>query len=250
MANTRITARPGDFVDLNMTFLRNGVPQSPFALRRIDIYRSSPRPGNIEGSIIFTDPLSTTYPSPATEIDTGEFVAPFYVPENFVTGDIYFDVWHFIGTDDGRTDLDDESSWISQRGEFWVFDDVWLTDDELSTIRLGFEPLDKKFRRGEIRKLEVAVHPLPLYDYDFNMLTPIIPQLNPRISIYTHNCELLVQDAPCQMGVRQGAHRNSPFVVQCLLDTRTLIRGAYQYVIKVNIENKTLISPRFNFVIQ
>lgn len=248
----RVAGRLNNIVNLNMKMLRNGIPTSPYAIRRIDIYRSSIRPGNIVASIAFPDPSNTIYPSPAVEDSEGEFSVPFLVPSNFVVDDVYFDVWHFISDDPATDGIDDENLWISQNGMFWVFEDVWLSDDDLLTKRLGFEPLDKKFRRGEVRKLEVALHPLPKYNYDFNHISPTIPQLSPTISISTPkpDCELLVKDASCQIGVRQGAHRNSPFVVQCLLDTRSLLRGTYEYVIKVNIGSQTLMSPKFYFTVQ
>lgn len=246
----RVAGRIGNIVNLNMRFLRNGILQNPFALRQIDIYRSAPTAANIVSTIVFPDPSDSLYPTPATNSDSGVFNVPFLVPDNFVTNDIYFDVWRFLGPDNGSTDLNDESHWISQSGIFWVFDDVWLTDDELRSKRLGFEPLDKKFRRGEIRKLEVAIHPLPLYDYGYNQLAPTIAQLSPTISIYTAYDELLVSDAPCQIGVRQGAHRNSPFVVQSLIDTKTLVIGLYKYKIKVNLGQDIIISPIFNFIVQ
>jgi hypothetical protein len=235
-----------------MNMLRNAVPQSPFAIRRVDIYRSSPRPGNLVAEVLFPSNTDPSYPSPAVENGPGDFTVAFSIPEDFVTNDVYFDVWHFVGSDPGTVGIDDESRWISQMGMFWVFEDIWLTDDELRTKRLGFEPLDRKFRRGEIRNLEVAIHPLPKYDYDYNQITPIIPQLAPTISIYTPkpDCELIIQDAPCKVGIRQGHHRNSPFVIQCLLDTRSLIRGTYQYAVKVNVGPEIIISPRFNFTVQ
>ena len=233
-----------------MRTLRNGQPQSPFALREINIYRGSISPGNIVATIPFPDPSSTAYPFPATEIAVGEFVVPFLVPQEFVTCDVYFDVWSFLGTDPGTAGLDDTSHWISQRGMFWVFDDVWISDDDLRSLRIGFEPLDKKLRRGELRTIEVAIHPLPLYDYEYNVMAPIIPQLSPTMTIHTDRDELIASDAPCQVGIRQGRSLNSPYVVQCLIDTRTLTRGTYKYTIKTKIGDKTIISPRFNFTIQ
>jgi hypothetical protein len=247
---SRINARLGSIVNLNMRMLRNGAPQTPYALREITIYRGSIRPGNVVATIPFPDPDGTTYPFPATEVAPGEFVVPFAVPEDFVPCDVYYDVWSFLGDDPGTDGVDATNLWISQTGAFWVYDDVWISDDDLQTLRLGFDPLDKKLRRGELRTIEVGIHPLPLYDYNYNILTPIIPQLNPTITIHTTNCELIVADAPCKVGIRQGKHRNAPYVIQCLVDTRTLLRGTYSYTVKVNIEDRTLISPRFHFTIQ
>lgn len=233
-----------------MTILRNGAPESPYALRRIDIYRGSPRPGQLVASVIFPDPADTSYPSPAEEVGPGQFHVPFLIPDDFVPGEIYLDVWHFLGDDPGTEGPDDESLWMSQSGMFWVYDDVWISDDELHTKKLTFEPLDKKLRRGEIRTIEVAIHPIPLYDYDFNKMAPLIPQLEPSITIHTSFDELIVEDSPCKIGIRQGANRNSPFVVQCTVDTRTLLRGTYKYRIKTNIGPNTIISPIFYFTVQ
>ena len=83
---SRVAGRIGSIVDLNMTILRNSVPTSPYAIRKIDIYRGSPRPGQLVATIVFPEPDSTTYPSPAIEDGPGQFRVPFLVPEDFVPG--------------------------------------------------------------------------------------------------------------------------------------------------------------------
>jgi len=251
----RVAGRLGNQVRLNMQFLHNGISEEPFALRRIDIYRGFIRLGNIVGQIIFPEPTETGYPDPAIQDphDPGSFEAIFEAPSDLVPCDVYFDVWNFIPENPGATaDLDDENLWVAQTGRFWLFDDVWIGDDELRSLSIGFEPLDKQLCRGEIRTLEVAIHPLPKYSYDFNALAPIIPQLSPTITIETVNGELLsgLVNAPCKIGIRQGHHRNSPFVIQCQLDTRLLLRGTYRYVVQVQIEDKTIISDKFSFTLQ
>ena len=246
----RVAGRLGNTVSLNMKTLRNGRLQAPFALRRIDIYRGSIRPANQIDTINFSDPTDTGYPAPAIEGATGCFEVLYDAPEDLVPNEIYFDVWHFVGSDPGTANIDDERLWISQTGMFWLYHDTWIIDDELITKRIGFEPLDKKLRRGEIRTIEVAIHPLPKYDYDFNKIAPIIPQLRPTISIRTSHNELIVNNVPCDIGVRQGHHRNSPFVVQCQIDTRTLVRGTHNYIIQVNIDDNTIASPKFYFTVQ
>jgi len=246
----RIAGRIGSLTNLNMSILRNGKPESPYALRRIDIFRGSARPGQKVSSIIFPDPEGTAYPSPATEISAGIFSVQFLVPDTFVPCEVYIDVWHFSGQDPITGDPEDESLWISQSGMFWIFDDTWIADDDLQTKRIGFEPLDKKLRRGEIRTIEVAIHPLPMYDYDFNKFAPMISQFQPKMTLWTARDELLAKSAVCKIGVRQGHNRNSPFVVQCVLDTRTLVRGTYKYVIEINVDNNVIISPKFNFTVQ
>ena len=237
-----------------MRILRNGIPQNPAAIRRVDIYRGFIRAGNLVASIPFVEPSDPSYPFPAIVDSTnpGHFQVLFDAPEDFSHNDIYFDVWRIIGPDQGTgADLDDESQWISQMGMFWLYDDVWIAEDELFTKRLGFEPLDKKLRRGEIRTLEVAIHPLPKYSYDYNLLAPIIPQLQPTVTIRTSYDETItgLVDIPCTIGLRQGHNLNSPFVVQCTIDTRTLVRGMYRYFVKVNIGGSILASPKFSFTV-
>lgn len=245
----RVSGRVGEIVALNMNFYHNRVLSSPFAIRRIDIFRASLKPEDLVAQVVFPSPVETAYPAPGIEINPGMFEVNFAVPETFVPNDAYFDVWYFIGEDPGTAGFDNENLWNFQTGQFWLFDDVWVSDDELLSKRLGFEPLDKKFKRGEIRNLEIGIHPLPKYDYDFNKIAPIIPQLSPSITVWTIHDELLLSDVPCKIGVRQGHHRNSPFVIQCLLDTRTLIRGTYRYVVKVNIGRDVIISDKFHFVV-
>jgi len=189
-----------------MRFIRNGEGAMPFAIRRIDIYRGFIRHSNLVGQIPFVDPSDSTYPFPAAQStdDLSQYYVIFDAPETLVPDDIYFDVWHFIGDDHGSIDIDDESLWISQNGIFYLFDDVWLANDDLQTIRLGFEPLDKNFKRGEIRTIEVAIYPLPLYDHNWNLIAPLIPQLYPTMTVYTSYGELIdgLVDAPCTMGIR------------------------------------------------
>lgn len=250
MSYPRVAGRIGNIVNLNMTMLRNNVPQTPYALRSIDIYQGFIRGDKKVAEIIFSDPSDTAYPYPAVEVSEGEFIVPFEIPDTFNPCEIYYDVWNFVGADPAPDSINDQSLWVSQTGMFWAYDDVWLVDDELFTKRIGFEPLDKKFRKKEIRTLEVAIHPLPMYDYDFNKLAPLIPQLNPTIEIWTTRCELLIQDAPCRIGIRQGHNRNSPFVIQYTLDTTSLFVGMYKYIITVNLGNETIKSPEFSLSVQ
>lgn len=251
MINPRVAGRLGTQVELNMQFNRNAEPDDPFAIRRIDIYRGSVRPENLITQIPIADPSSTIYPFPIVAgTDIGSFTVIFEAPDDLVPGDIYFDVWNFLGDDPGTAGIDDESLWIAQEGRFYLFDDVWVLDDLLSTLNVDFEPLDKNLRRGEIRTIELAVYPLPLYDHDWNKLIPIIPQLDPKITIKTNYDELIADQAPCRMGVRQDANRNSPFVIQCLIDTRTLLRGTYKYFITVQLGDQIITSDYYYFTVQ
>ena len=235
-----------------MSFTHNGQKEDPFAIRRIDIYRGFVRPGQLVGQIIIPPPGDPMYPFPLIhDTGAGHFEALFAIPDDFAVDDVYVDVWSFLAEDPG-TDIDDESLWLSQKGQFWVLDDVWIADDELQTKRLGFEPLDKHLKRGEIRTIEIALHPLPKHDYDYNKFAPAISQLQPTITITTTHKEQIagLVDAPCRIGIRQGAS-NSPFVVQCLIDTRLLLRGAYRYRIKIPLsDGSVVISDEFSFTVQ
>lgn len=245
----RVAGRLGNIVSLNMQFLHNGVLESPYAIRQIDIYRGSFR-NLVDQITVFPSPDDPLYPSPINELSEGIYELNWEVPDNLVPNDIYIDVWHFIPT--AVTDIDDRSNWISQSGNFWLFDDIWITDDQLREFSFNLEPLDKQFRRGEIRPIELAIHPLPKYSYDFNLLAPIIPNLNPTITIKTYCDELLsgLINVPCEIGIRQDHNRNSPFVVKCLLDTRSLIRGTYKYYINFTLLEQFLIKGPFYFTIQ
>lgn len=246
MANLpRISSRTGGTVDLNVTFYRNGVAEDPFAIRRIDIYEGSEKPENLVAQIPISDPTDALYPAPLLKplMGTGSpipgaFILPFDIPSTFNAPVVYLDVWRFIGTDLGTGgDLNDETLWSSQCNKFWVFPDGFYLDDGLVVPRFGFEALDKTFRKPEVRSLEVGLMPLPLYDFDFNRIAPIIPQLRALITIQTENCELLVDRAPCRIGIRQGSYRTNPFVIQYQLDTADFLVGTYVYRITLLLPN-------------
>lgn len=244
----RISGRTGSSIALNATFYLNGVPTDPFAIRRIDIFQGSEKPENLVAQIPIPLPTDLTYPSPLIKPVNGSgdpipgaFTLVFDVPSDFVAPSVYIDVWRFVGQDPGTSgsdvDLDNEAFWKSQCNRFWIFADGFFIDDGLVVPRLGFEAIDKVFRKPEVRTLEVGIVPLPLYDFDFNRIAPIIPQLNAFITIQTDNCELLVDKAPCRLGVRQGSFRTHPFVVQFTLDTNTFLVGTYQYRITLELPN-------------
>jgi len=259
MADSRISTHTGGTVALNVTFLHNGVPENPFAIRRIDIYQGSEKPENLVAQVPVVNSDDDFYPSPVIQdVDEsgnprpGMFTLFFDVPADFIAPSAYVDVWRFIGTDPGGTDVDfdDETLWHSQCNRFFVFADNFYLDDGLVVPRLAFEPLDKVFRKPEIRDLEVGIMPLPLYDYDFNRITPIIPQLKAFISISTENCELLVSEDPCRIGIRQGSYRSNPFSIQYRLDTTQFLVGTYLYRIKVQLpDGTTRLSDDLRFTI-
>lgn len=272
----RISARRGQVVDLNVDFVNNGVLADPYAIRRVEIYKSQVVPHNLVSNVVITDPTDPIYPSPLcrdtiesppgecctepSEPETpiaGKYHLPFAIPPEFEVPDVYFDVWYFyptnpcgeFGTDITECDIDDpnyDDMMVKCCHRFWVYPDEWFCDDRLQTVRFGFEPLDQRFQSPENRTLEVGLMPLPLYDYNFNLVNPIIPFLNPTITIETQNCELLVDEEPCRIGIRQGSYRSNPWVIQYDLDTRRFLKGTYRYFIKLTLPNgSTRVSRKF-----
>jgi hypothetical protein len=249
-----------------MRFMRGGVATAPYAIRKVDIYKTQIIPSNLIASFVVVDPCDPNYPSPieyiradtecglcGTEGEIGAIVPGEYkllleIPADASVPDVYFDVWSYMPTNpcelestgitgcvlgtDGCPDLDNPefSGYILQTcGRFWVYADSWDGDDSLTAIRLGFEPLDQKFNQPEIRPLEIGIMPLPLYDYDFNLVAPILPQLIGTISVSTENNEVIVDEAPMTIGLRQGSYRSNPYVFRYMVDTSKFLKGTYQY---------------------
>lgn len=269
-AFSRLSARRGQVVDLNVDFLKGGVLTDPFAIRFVEIYKSQVVPHNLVATIPIVTPDDTLYPSPAcqesetssTDTDiAGKYHLPFSIPEDFEVPDVYFDVWYYfaddpcedVGTGTEPCDIDDEdfdAQLIKCCHRFWVYPDEWFCDDRLQTIRFGFEPLDQKFHNPENRPLEVGLMPLPLYDYNFNLVNPIIPFLQSSITVETQNCELLVDSSPCSIGIRHGSYRSNPWVVKYDLDTTKFLKGTYRYFIKLTLpDGSTRVSRKFIFTI-
>lgn len=276
----RISARRGQTVDLNIDFYRSGVLTDPYAIRYIEIYKTQVLPHNLVTTIPVVDVDDTLYPSPVcqeteaaedgeccTEPEedttpiTGKFHLPYAIPNDFEVPDVYFDVWYYfptnpcegVGTEGTACDIDDDefaSQLLRCCKQFWIYPDEWFCSDGLQTVRFGFEPLDQRFQSPEIRPLEVGLMPLPLYDYNFNLVNPLIPFLRPTISIETMNKELLVACEACTIGIRQGSYRSNPWVVQYLLDTSKFLIGTYQYKITLNLPDGTSrVSKKFIFTV-
>lgn len=266
----RISARRGQVADLNVDFYQNGELSDPYAIRYVEIYKTSVAPHNLLATIPVVGPDDALYPSPViqetTSDDTAELAAgkyhlPYAIPDDFPVPDVYFDVWYYYaenpcdptaGTDPTAStecDIDDvqnESKLLSCCHRFWVYPDEWFCNDGLQTVRFGFEPLDQKFHKPEFRPLEIGLMPLPLYDYNFNLVNPLIPFLEPTISIETQNCELLTDKAPCRIGIRQGSYRSNPWVIQYDLDTSGFLKGTYRYWICLTLpDGTTRISRKF-----
>jgi len=249
----RISGRLGQLIGLDATFYRDGIPIYPYALRMVKIYKQSVDSSNLVAQIPFPYPDSSDYPEPAI-IDPhkpGFFKVLFDVPSDLPVPNIYFDVWYFVPDSLGSDhDLDDESKWLNQCNRFWLYPDGWYLNDGLITPRLAFEPLDVKFRSGESRYLEVGMMPLPLYDYEYNLIVPMLPYIQATIKVMTRNCEVLVDGDEMLIGLRQGSYRSNPFVVKYLLDTTKFLIGTYNYRVKLQMPSgETIISPDFTFTI-
>ena len=272
MAYNRISARRGQEVNLDISFLRGGILTDPFAIYRIEIFRGSVAAENIVDAIEVASPDSSSYPYPlvrqpdlddppvvcpsppdcddgSTSVvdNVGRFRLVWDVPSDAIVPDVYFDVWYWFSTDprtgSGSGSADELSSHeedlLSQCNRFWVYPDDWYADGGLDTIRLGFEPLDIKFRKPERRPVEVGIMPLPLYDYNYNLVAPIIPYLEPTISIWTENGEAIISNAACTIKIRQGSYRSNPWVISYMLDTCNFFIGTYKYRVKVALPDGT-----------
>jgi len=257
MANKRIAARRGQTVNLDATFYRNGVPTDPYAIRKVEIYQTAVEASNLLTTVPLLDPTDSLYPSPAVKTATGLYYLPFDVPTSFEVPNAFFDLWYYFadnpcdedGTGTGTDfspgvgcDLDDptyDSQIIKCCHRFWCYPDGWACVDDLTTINFGFEPLSIHFNKPEARPLEVSLMPLPLYDYDYNLVAPIIPFLDASISVETRNGELLVDADPMTIGLRQGSYRANPFVLRWNLNTQSFLIGTYRYRVTVVLPDGT-----------
>ena len=270
----RISARRGNEVDLTVTFYRGGVPTDPYAIVGVDIYTTQVLDHNLVASFTFPNPCDAGYPAPATRITEdipagecgtaaqtganidGEYALLWSIPADLVVPDVYLDVWSYIPTnpcliaefaadcdtnnchpnllDDSLADLV-----LTSCNRFWVYPDSWSTGDGLETIRLGFEPLAQKFRQPEHRPLEVGITPLPLYDYNFNLVAPVIPFIEGTITIKTMSNEVLVDAGAMEMGLRPGSYRTNPFVLRYSIDTMVFLIGTYKYRVTATLPDGT-----------
>lgn len=258
----RISARKGAIVRLDMDFYANGILTDPYAFRQIDIYQNSKSTDNLLVSVEIPDPDESDYPSPIEQVvdpDTeevipGRYYYDFLVPDDVEVPDSFIDVWSFVGDELAGSDFDltDESLWDESCGKFFIIaSNVWTGDDNLLTVRFGFEPLDLNFTKPEIRQLEVGIMPLPLYDYDWNKIVPLIPHLQATISIETLNGEIVLDAGAMELALRQGSHRTNPFVARRLIDTGTFQIGTYKYYVSLALPNgETRVSQKLHLSIQ
>jgi len=275
----RISARRNNVVELDVTFFRGGVPTDPYAIRSVSIYKTQVLPHNLVAQFILLSPCDGSYPSPVEKatgdipagdcgteaqegaLIPGKFVLNWEVPSDAQAPDVYFDVWSYYPTNpcllaefEGDTDcvledgvychqnLDSEDLaglLLQNCGKFWVYPDNWVVSDNLSSIRIGFEPMDQKFRQPEVRPLEVGIMPLPLYDYDFNLNVPVIPFFTATITIETMSKEVLVDAVQMEMGIRQGSYRSNPFVFRYMVNTSSFLIGTYKYRVTITLPDGT-----------
>jgi len=284
----RLSGAVCEDIAINVQFLNSGVPADPSAICSVKIYKCSVSQENLVTEVVFPEPTDNDFDLSNEFVyggmlqrcnDTsdpalcGTDVEPQFTPGCFVlnlnlcpdvfeTG-VYFDVWNFVGTAcdpcEGTdvtsvTDASicaDETQLQSQCNKFFVSDRGWFVDDGLKNIRLGFEPLDKRFQQPEKRYLEVGLTPLPLYDFDTDKIQAILPSLSATITIQTACFELLVDAEPMKVGLRQGSYRSNPYILKYLLDTNRFLKGTYRYRVDVQLpDGQTRSSPYFTLAIR
>jgi len=268
----RISARRGQTVKLDIDFYRNGVLTDPYSIRKVEIYKTQVLPHNLVASIPVDD---NNYPLPfSKEVVTvgdgscgtegsdieqnGRYSYNFAVPNDFTVPDVYFDLWYYFPDkpcEEGTNPCDLSDSTFDQYllkccKRFWIYPDEWFCCDNLQTVNFAFEPLSQKFNSPEIRYLDIGLMPTPIYDYNFNLVNPLIPFLKPTITITTQHCEVLVDNEECSIGLRQGSFRANPWVVKYKLDSSKFYKGTYQYQVKLALPDGTSrVSKKFVLVI-
>ncbi len=257
MAYPRISARKGSVVRLSVSFYANGVLADPFSIREIRIYQNTDAEENLVATIATED---TDYPLPIQQEEDsngpipGRYYLDWTVPDTVSVPDSYIDKWYFIGDELTGTDVDltDETLWDSKCNQFFIVaSNNWYVDDGLIVPRMAFEALDKDIVKPEVRTIEVGLMPIPLYDYDYNRIAPMMAQLTATIDIETLNCEAVVVAGSMSIGLRQGTHRSNPFVAQYRLDSNTFLKGTYRYRVTLLLPNgETRVSTPLQFTVR
>jgi len=253
----RLSGRIGEYISLNMSFYHNGEKNDPYAITKIEMYKSSVSVENLISTIDIVDPSDSTYPSPLSTDTTGEYVASFEVPAEYEEGQ-YIDVWYYVPSDPGSGDLGDYEQ--TTTGQFILGTDNWFGDDELRSVDFDIDPLSNKFIKGEVKDLEIGLVPLPLYDYNVELISSLIPHLSADITILTQSNEVVTyadgseagtfSDMPMSIGLREGRYRSNPYVLRILIDTSNFYKGTYKYSIKITLPNsKIIMSKWYNFSI-
>lgn len=265
--NPRISGRRGQVSGLDVDFYHNGVLADPFAIRRVDIYKNQVLSYNLVTSIPLLRPSDALYPLPVVKSGVGEYTLPYTVPADAEAPAVYFDVWYYFASNpcgqEGTAgsagevtgcDIDDsvyDPLLLANCHRFYVYPDNWFTDDRLQSIQFGFEPLQIHFHQGDRRWLEIGLMPLPLYDFDYNLVMPLIPFLTGTIHIETRNCETLVDSAPMEIAIRQGSYRTNPFVLRYLMTANDFLIGTYRYRVTITLPNGIVqASPWYNFTVR
>lgn len=282
----RISVNCGTPTELDVTFYQNGVPTDPFAIRRVEIYQTSVKSENLIEIIPFTEFCDPLYPSPASQVpdttigtcgteitgavEPGKFTLSYTLPCDIPLPNIFYDVWCYFPTDPRPNpslcgsectsepditacDLDQyEDQIVCCCHRFWGYPQNAFCSDSIATnIEIGFEPLSQRFRSPERRYLEVGMMPLPLYDYEFNAVSAILPKIVASITIKTSREELLVDRAPMTIGLRQGSYRSNPYVLKYLVNTTDFIKGTYKYRVEAQIPDGTSrVSGDFILVVE
>lgn len=264
--DSRISARAGQVVALDTVFYSGGEAFDPYAITEVNIYRDQVQAENLIATIPAVNPEDDSYPSPIVKTDTGKYYLPFLMPADATVPSVYLDVWTYFssnpcggeagtGGTGGTNPCDLENPdyaglLLSCCHRFWAYPDNIYCADNLISFQLGFEPLNQRFNTGDKRYLEVGYMPLPLYDFDYNLVAPILPKLKATISVYTRNDELIVDCESMTIGIRQGHYRTNPFVFKWLLTGSQFYIGTYKYRIAVQFPDGTVqCSPSFNFTV-
>lgn len=283
---TRLSGRRGNQIALDVTFLNGGVPSDPYAIYKVEIYKTQVLPHNKVATFIIASPCDDSYPSPVEQLTQdiaagqcgtdpiigdpipGKYRLIWDVPADVDAPCVYYDVWTYFPTnpcldsnfsnptlcgDTGCPDLSESAfTDYAQRccNRFWINADSWNCVDGLQTVRFGFEPLDQRFNQPENRPLEIGLTPLPLYDFNYNLVMPLIPSLEATIKIETMHKELLVDNADMTIGIRQGSYSTNPFVLRYNLNTSNFLIGTYKYRVTINLpDGTTRTSKEFIFTI-
>jgi len=92
--------------------------------------------------------------------------------------------------------------------------------------------------------------PLPLYDFDQNLIMPAIPRSTATITIETINCETLVEAEPMTIRLKQGSYRTNPFVLSYQFDTSGFLVGTYKARVTLTLpEGSMHTSPDMFFTV-
>lgn len=119
----RIGARNSRLVDLNVDFYNHGKLDDPFWIKKVEIYKCSVAPHNLQAVIVMPEPTDVNYPLPICQEKTtitysdcgtgdyeivpvvGKYHLPFLVPHDYKSPEVYIDVWYYYPTNPCNIDL-------------------------------------------------------------------------------------------------------------------------------------------------